>query len=83
VTLDRATKLVAEAQRTGTLAGSAARALHRRAASSPSVSGREMESFDPGRGVAFARRCSWRAAEDVEAAVAAARVGIGRPRGRA
>jgi aldehyde dehydrogenase (NAD+) len=76
VTLDRAT-LVEEAQRTGTLAG-LPRGHFIAGRFVPSVSGREMESFDPGRGVAFAG-VALAAAEDVAAAVAAARSALAGP----
>jgi aldehyde dehydrogenase (NAD+) len=76
VTGDRA-KLVAEAQRTGTLAGlPCGHFIGGRFVAS--VSGQEMESFDPGRGVAFARVAAG-AAGDVEAAVAAARAALSGP----
>jgi aldehyde dehydrogenase (NAD+) len=76
VTGDRA-KLVAEAQRTGTLA--ALPCGHFIGGSFvASVSGQEMESFDPGRGVAFARVAAG-AAGDIEAAVAAARAALSGP----
>ncbi|GAU86486.1 aldehyde dehydrogenase family protein [Bosea sp. BIWAKO-01] len=76
MTPDRA-RLVEEARRTGTLAG-LPRGHFIGGRLVASVSGREMESFDPGRGVPFASVAAG-AAEDVAAAVAAARAALSGP----
>ncbi|MGO4674839.1 aldehyde dehydrogenase family protein [Bosea sp. 2YAB26] len=76
MTLDRE-KLVEEARRTGTLAG-LPRGHFIGGRLIASVSGREMESFDPGRGVPFASVAAG-SAEDVAAAVAAARAALSGP----
>ncbi|MGO4739161.1 aldehyde dehydrogenase family protein [Bosea sp. 2KB_26] len=76
MTLDRE-KLVEEARRTGTLAG-LPRGHFIGGRLIASVSGREMESFDPGRGVPFASVAAG-AVEDVAAAVAAARAALSGP----
>jgi aldehyde dehydrogenase (NAD+) len=76
VSVDK-TRLVEEAQRTGTLAGLpqghfiAGRFV-------TSASGREMASFDPGRGAAFASFAAGDA-EDVDRAVTAARAALAGP----
>lgn len=74
--LDRA-ELVEEARRTGTIAG----LPHGHFIGGrfvPSLSGAEMESFDPGRGVPFASVAAG-GAEDVAQAVAAARAALSGP----
>lgn len=76
MTLDRE-KLVEEARRTGTLAG-LPRGHFIGGRLVASVSGREMESFDPGRGVPFASVAAG-SAEEVAAAVAAARAALSGP----
>lgn len=76
MTLDRA-GLVEEARRSGTLAGlPSGHFIDGRFVSS--VSGAQMESFDPGRGVAFARVAAG-GNEDVGLAVAAARRALSGP----
>ncbi len=70
-------KLVEEVRRTGTLAG-LPRGHFIGGHFVASVSGREMESFDPGRGVPFASVAAG-AVEDVAAAVAAARAALSGP----
>lgn len=76
MTLDRA-GLVEEARRSGTLAGlPSGHFIDGRFVAS--VSGAQMESFDPGRGVAFARVAAG-GNEDVGLAVAAARRALSGP----
>ncbi|WP_293811253.1 aldehyde dehydrogenase family protein [uncultured Bosea sp.] len=76
MSLDRA-ELVAEAVRTGTLAGlPGGHFIDGRFVES--VSGRLMESFDPGRGKAFATVAAGDA-EDIDRAVAAARAALSGP----
>ncbi|HEV7259156.1 MAG TPA: aldehyde dehydrogenase family protein [Bosea sp. (in: a-proteobacteria)] len=69
--------LIDEARRSGTLAG-LPHGHFIGGRSVPSASGEEMESFDPGRGVAFARVAAGKA-EDVGRAVAAARAALSGP----
>jgi aldehyde dehydrogenase (NAD+) len=76
VSVDRA-KLVAEARRSGTLAGlPSEHFIDGRFVAS--ISGAKMESFDPGRGVPFATFAAG-SAEDVARAVAAARAALSGP----
>jgi aldehyde dehydrogenase (NAD+) len=76
VRFDRA-ELVEEARRSGTLAGlPSGHFIDGRFAAS--ISGAEMESFDPGRGVPFATFAAG-SAEDVARAVAAARAALSGP----
>lgn len=69
--------LVDEARRTGALAG-LPRGHFIDGRFTPSISGREMQLFDPGRGVAFAAVAAG-GAEDVDRAVQAARAALSGP----